>query len=707
MYSLNNNLLVLVILLVLAGGILMMSVGTGEVEQNAQWQAPQFEFTLWTDTLDNNRFANVPVVHISDQEAARASMLVLQNQRELLPVRKLHDKVFGLLMIGKPVPVFEAYLRRYTRLDTVIWVEKCRDYSSSVFQDCSHIMVSVSHSLESSQDLKMLLQRIESERRAILVCFDTPDLLVAISDHHSLVLAPGSFQASQEFAAQLLFGGQEATRGIPPDLGGDTGFSRSYSIPKIRMGYIDPEYVGMSSDTLAQIDQIIQEAIASYALPGCQVLVARQGQVVYHKSFGYHTYRRQAPVRLDDLYDVASITKIAGTTLASMKMVEEGKISLTDQIGDYLRDHEYETKEGIVTDTLTENQWKDLLESDSMLSGREVHPWNDSLLLYPRMVRKGKRKNRSKIFTLRLGELLTHTSGLRAGLNVYPYQQQLGSGMYHSECNDQFSVPVASDFFLDHQYLDSLWNDTKALNPDSGGYRYSCINMILLQRVLDSVNQENISVFLDREFYQRLGLQTLGYMPLGRVASGRIAPTTVDRWRGQLLCGTVHDPTAALFGGVSGNSGLFSNAHDLGILGQMWLNGGSYGGQQYLAEETVALFTKRTRGHRGLGFDMAPRAGAYLMAESASLHTYGHTGFTGTCMWVDPVHDLVFIFLSNRIHPSQDNNRINDMRVRQRVHQVVYDALGVPADPLRIPEVPPVKPERRSQVAVRQIVFAP
>lgn len=707
MFNLKDSLLVLAIPLVLGGILLAMGAVGGEKEPDVKWQSPQFEFTVWTDTLTDARFANIPVVHISDREAARASMLVLNNSQGQLPVQDLNDKTFGLLMVGKPVPVFEAYLSRYTALDTVIWVEQSSEYSHAAFQDCSHIIVSVSQGMESAYSLKMLMNRIEKYRTGLMVCFDLPDILQGLTDHHSIILAPHSYQVSQEAAAQLVFGGQEASRGIPADLAQSLQLSKSHPIQKIRFGYTDPEYVGMSSDTLANIDRIIKEAIGDYAMPGCQVLVARQGQVVYHKSFGYHTYKQEKPVRLDDLYDVASITKVAGTTLASMKMLEDGQIDLDGEVGDYLEDHAYEATRYWETDTLTLEEWKVMLGEDSTLADTDARPWRDSLMLFPRIVRRGRRELRSKVFDLNVEELLTHTTGLKSGLNIYPYQRFIRSTMYDADYSDRFSVPVAQNFYLDHHYLDSLWNDTKAMEPDSTGYRYSCVNMILMQRVIDSLNQENISTYLDREFYQKLGLQTLGYNPLDRIPSGRITPTASDRWRGQLLCGTVHDPTAALFGGVSGNSGLFSNAHDLGILGQMWLNGGTYGGQRFLKGQTVELFTRRTRGHRGLGFDMAPRTGAYLMAESASLRTYGHTGFTGTCIWVDPVHDLVFVFLSNRIHPSVNNNRLNDMRIRQRVHQVVYDALGVPKDPLREPGAPQIRFNTRPAVEMREIVYAP
>lgn len=707
MFQAKESLLILAVPILLGGILLAMSAGSKERDYSTQWQAPQYEFTVWTDTVADARFANIPVVHISDREAARASMLVLQNSQGHLPIGALGDKSFSLLILGKPTPVFEAYLSRYTRLDTVIWVEESNEVNLAAFHKSSHIILAVNQSVESAYSLKALTEKLDKYKTVILTCFDHFELLSGVKNHHSIILAPNHYQVAQEAAAQLIFGGQDFSRGIPADISASLGLSKAYRIPKTRLGYSDPEYVGMSSDTLAMIDQIIKEGIQEFAMPGCQVLVAKEGQIVYHKSFGYHTYQQENPVRLDDLYDVASITKVAATTLATMKMTEEGKISLGAVVGDYLHNRKYEATKYWVTDTLKLAEWKELIGADSTLADEDARPWRDSLVLLPRMVRGGHREMNSDVFNISIEELLTHTSGLRSGLNIYPYQRYLKSAMYDAEYSERFSVPVAQNFYLDGHYLDSLWNDTKAMEPDSSGYRYSCVNMIVMQRVIDSLNQVNLGTYLDNEFYRDLGLQTMTYNPLEKFSTEQIAPTSSDRWRGQLLCGTVHDPTAALFGGISGNAGLFSNAHDLGIMGQMWLNKGTYGGKRFLEDHTVEKFTKRTRGHRGLGFDMAPRHSSYLMAESASLQTYGHTGFTGTCIWVDPATDLVFVFLSNRIHPSVNNNRLNEMRIRQRVHQAVYNALGIPADPLRIPNAPQIPQGERPQMLSREVVFAP
>ncbi len=207
--------------------------------------------------------------------------------------------------------------------------------------------------------------------------------------------------------------------------------------------------------------------------------------------------------------------------------------------------------------------------------------------------------------------------------------------------------------------------------------------MILLQMAMDSITHQSLGQHLNDNFYKPLGLANLQYNPASRVKGERLIPTEYDaHWRKQLLKGHVHDPAAALMGGVAGNAGLFSNANDLAILFQMLLNGGEYGGRRYLNPETVSHFTGRKAGHRGLGFDKPPVNGRYIIARDASKESYGHTGFTGTCVWVDPENELIFIFLSNRIYPDADNWKINQMRIRSRMHQAVYEALekGNPID---------------------------
>jgi len=284
---------------------------------------------------------------------------------------------------------------------------------------------------------------------------------------------------------------------------------------------------------------------------------------------------------------------------------------------------------------------------------------------------------------LSLAELLTHHSGLAPALPVYPYivyrrRGQRRFGRYFQPRPDStYSIKVAKQFYLNREFADSLWEHTKAMKVDTNkAYRYSDANLVLVQQAIDSINGYSLARYLQENIYGPLGMQRTGYLPLERFKAEEIVPTENDQgWRFQLLRGYVHDETASLLGGVSGNAGLFTSAHELGHLFQMLLNGGSYGGKQYFSPGLVRTFTRRQAGHRGYGFDLPPYQGDYYLSRYASRESYGHTGFTGTCVWVDKEEELVYIFLSNRIHPRDNNQMINTLAVRQRVHDVVYQAM--------------------------------
>ncbi|MCB0836484.1 MAG: serine hydrolase [Bacteroidetes bacterium] len=684
MLSLRDGLYILLIPM-LAGLILLgISVDFSDSDYPPIHSYQTFEVTVWGDTTRDFSSNAVRVVNLSSRETFTASTILLKNEGDMIPFKQLRQKSFSVLTIGNPVPAFEKYLNYYTYVSSQhIRLADEADLDELGF--FNPIIVALNHPQENRYEIASLLEKLREKSEVVVVNFGDYEILKPLAGYPALLQAPNSQIQAQEVAAQALFGGVALNRGVPEYITTELGLRRNYETTTTRLGYTDPEYVGISSDSLMLIDQIINEGIANYAMPGCQVLIAKGGKVIYNKSFGYHTYDRKRPVRENDLYDLASITKVAATTLASMKLYDEGKLNLDSRLTDYFEDTSYDPAPSKVYDTVPYLSYQIFLDSmkrnpeGARYTNRDTIRYQDSLMLVGRYIHSPNRSKRvSPVFKASMVDLLTHTSGLQASLPITPYQRYINSELYSDTYDDNYSVPVANRFYMRHNYMDSLWNDTKRLRRDSARYLYSCVNMILMQRVIDSINNRPINEFVEEEFYNGLGMQTMCYNPRERFDPERLVPTASDRWRGQLLCGTVHDPTAALMGGISGNAGLFSNANDLAILSQMLLNGGEYGGERFLSDTTVELFTNRVRGHRGLGFDKPPRTTSYIIGESASLASYGHTGFTGTCFWVDPENDLVYIFLSNRIHPSVKNTRINEMRIRQRVHQVVYNAMGVP-----------------------------
>ena len=666
-----------------------------------------FEYTVWGDSTPNGKVGSFRMVQLSDREITKASLLVLQNQQKMIPFVQPQRKHFFLISVGKALPRLKGTLNLYTSVPTVHF-ESISDIEIPNLKTFNPIIVALNEPEDNPFLVREFLEELRQSSEVVIVNFGDHDILRPIADFPTIVQTPNNRGITQELVGQLLFGGVGAYRSIPEEMAADLKLERNYQIAKTRLAYSEPEYVGISSDSLAQIEAIVGEAMDNFAVPGCQVLIAKEGHVIYHQAFGYHTYDRKEPVRKSDLYDLASITKVASTTLAAMKLYEEGRMKLDDPLKEYFVDQTYIPSPYKVFDTLSyEAYFAALAQPDSLADSLKQYVssdtirFQDSMYLVGRWIRPRRIPRQSRIFDIPLSELLTHTSGLQASLPLYTFQNFRNQHMYKASFTSDYPIAVAERMYLNQTYMDSLWNVAKGLRRDSARYRYSCVNMILLQKAIDSLNRQPINEFLDTAFYGPLGLQTACYNPRELFDPERIVPTSSDRWRGQLLCGTVHDPTAALMGGISGNAGLFSNANDLAILFQMLLNGGSYGGQRFLEDSTVELFTRRQKGHRGFGFDKPPRQADYIVAESASYNSFGHTGFTGTCVWADPENDLIFVFLSNRIHPSVKNYKLNELRIRQRIHQVVYNALGIP---YRV--MPPSqyrRPNRQLFTKVRQL----
>jgi beta-N-acetylhexosaminidase len=393
--------------------------------------------------------------------------------------------------------------------------------------------------------------------------------------------------------------------------------------------------VGTSPAWLA-IDSIVNDGLAKRAYPGCEVLAIQNGEIKYHKAFGHIEFDpRSLPITLESIYDLASVTKISATTVSLMKLYEQGKIGLDNTLGDYLPFTRGTDKAG-----------------------------------------------------LKIREVLLHQAGLNPYISFYNEtidpQTKMPSPEFYSDKRDSFfTIPVARNVWLRRD-----WNDTmlkrivqSKLGP-TPKYVYSDNDFILLGKVVEAVSGMPLDQFAQKTFYNPLGMTTTGFKPWQRFGLERTVPTEEDKYfRRQLLRGYVHDEGAAMFGGVSGHAGLFSNAYDLSLLYQMLLNGGELNGERYLKPETIKLFTAYSSdiSRRGLGFDKpekdnAGRAEPYPSVLS-SPSTFGHTGFTGTCVWVDPQSKLVYIFLSNRVYNTRDNNLLGKLNIRGKIQDAIYKAL--------------------------------
>lgn len=387
----------------------------------------------------------------------------------------------------------------------------------------------------------------------------------------------------------------------------------------------------------AAIDSIVADAISRKAFPGCVVLAVHRGAILYHKAFGHYRYGPSPAMSPESIFDLASVTKTSATTIAIMKLYEEGKLDLQKKLGDYL-------------------------------------PWV-----------RGTNKAHLRIF-----DILLHEAGLVPFIPFYKETIDSITGIpnpaiYSNRQRPGFTVRVAENLYLRDDWQDTLLNRILAspLGP-KGKYVYSDNDFIFLGKIVETLSGMPLNEYVQNRFYSRLGMATTGFTPLARYAADRIVPTEEEKYfRRQLLDGDVHDEGASLFGGVAGHAGLFSNAYDLAMLYQMLLNGGELNGRRYLKPETISYFTayhsKTSR--RGLGFDKPEKDNATRKepypALSASPQTFGHTGFTGTCAWVDPEYDLIYIFLSNRVYPTRENTRFAQLNVRSKIHEAIYRTLDL------------------------------
>lgn len=384
---------------------------------------------------------------------------------------------------------------------------------------------------------------------------------------------------------------------------------------------------------IADLDRYLEGAVSKGVFPGCQVLAMKDGQVVYKKNIGNYNYGKpEQPVDDNTIYDLASVTKIAATTLAVMKLYEEGKISLTAPLSTYLA--------------------------------------------------RVKGTNKANI---RINEILLHQAGLKAWIPFYRStlddKAQPKPHIYAAVRSANYTVPVASGMFMNKNYVDSVW--TMIMESPLGGrsYVYSDLDFLFLQEVVETVSKKPLDQYVSEHFYEPLGLRNTMYNPWSKNLQQRCAPSERDNYfRYQPVQGYVHDMGAAMLGGVAGHAGLFSNAEDVALIMQMLLNKGTYRGRQYLRPETVNLFTKYNSGisRRGYGFDKPEkRAGdGGPASDLASKASFGHQGFTGTCAWADPQTGIVFVFLSNRTNPTAENGQINKLSIRTIAQSYIYKALG-------------------------------
>ena len=485
-------------------------------------------------------------------------------------------------------------------------------------------------------------------------------LVPALNQASAVVLGHSSEADIQQYVAGVIFAKVPAQGKLSMSIGNlyQAG-EGSVITPGMKPGRIIPEDLGMKSNELHRIDAIVKGGLAAGAYPGCQVLVLKDGQTVYDKCFGTHSDKDTTAVRPTDMFDLASLTKTTATLLAVMKLYDTGKLKLTDKVSQYLP-----------------------------------------------ILRNTNKKN------ITIKDLLLHESGLPPYIRFYleaidpnsvhgPYAQSWVDEWHRTQVSEHsyycssfkfkkslvaekessaYNLHVADKMWLNKSFKNTILQKIARCDMDSKRYVYSDLGFILLQQVVEAIVKLPMDLYLAKEFYAPMGLQRTMYLPLLRYSKQEIMPTAAnDFLRRQDLCGYVHDETAACMGGISGNAGLFSTATEVAKIYQMMLNGGEWKGKRYLSEATCRLFTTETSAisRRGLGFDKPNLKDLKNSpcAPSAIGAVYGHTGFTGTCAWVDPEHGTVYVFLSNRLCPNVWNTKLTEMNIRTNIQEAIYKSL--------------------------------
>lgn len=619
---------------------------------------------------------NPKEAQILSQQLLEQSLSLVRNVEGVLPLQHLEQKRIAAISINSTGASFLNTLKKYAEVDTFQSALASDDELQERLEELSaydHVIVGL-HGAQKTQGRNYgihdrditFLQQLSEKTKVHVVLMANPYALrnMAVEifvNLQSLLLTYGDSHLIQSLAAQAIMGGIGVEGRLSIDINDYLKEGLCHTTRPSRLAYTDvPEIVGMDSQVLRGIDTIVEEMISEQMAPGCQVLVARKGKVVWSKSYGYHTYDKKSRVDQQDVYDVASVTKIAATVPLIMQQKDAGALNINAPLVRYLPELEGTDKSPLTLKEVLLHQ-----------SGLESHIGFDFKLIDEEKLEENLfHKGYTSRYSIKL------TPGIYM-TNRYTYRK----GYLSDSANAHFDTKVAQSIYTFSGYKQEMYHmiDTLPLRGNKR-YQYSDLGFYYALRVLENTTQQSIDTLADTRLYSPLGMNNTMYNPLRKLEKSRIVPT-VDEvfFRRQLLQGYVHDQGAALMGGVAGHAGLFSNANDLAKLLQMYLNDGFYGGDNYILPQTIAYFTQHTAHdfRRAVGFDKPEThpERPQPTCVSAPPCAFGHTGFTGAGIWADPENELIYIFLSNRVHPHAYNNQFSKADIRPRIQQVIYDAI--------------------------------
>ncbi|MBI2268726.1 MAG: serine hydrolase [Bacteroidetes bacterium] len=591
---------------------------------------------------------NTPQADLINRKLVEASLTLLQNKNNVIPLQKLDTLKIASLSLGyKTTNQFQEMLGYYAPvkhfgLDRTAKPSEC-DSVVKWLKAYNLVVVHVNNTNNSpvknfgfTDQSSKVLQEVMRQNKTIVNVSANPYILLRIDSLQNadgVILSYEDNELTQSLSAQLIFGAIGVNGKLPVTASANFKFGSGIETTGLgRFKYTIPEELGLSSSDFDRIDTIALYGIKEKAYPGCEILVAKEGKVIYLKSFGYHTYENKRAVTNTDIYDLASVTKIAASAPSLMKMVEEHKIKLDDRLCYHLPELEGTNKANII-----------------------------------------------------IREMMAHQAGLRDWIPFWLHTVKKGQykpGIYSKTQSDSFPVRVANDMYIRKNYTDTIYKEiANSEVKEAGRYKYSDLGYYYLKKIIEQKTGMPLNEYVSKNFYTPLGLSTMSYLPRARFELTRIPPTEYDvKFRKQLVHGDVHDQGAAMMGGVGGHAGLFANANDLAILTQMFMQKGEYGGVRYLDTAIVSEFTRCqycTDNRRAVGFDK-PETNSTKespVCDCVSYLSYGHSGFTGTITWADPAKNLVYVFLSNRVYPDAEINKLSKMGIRSKIQKEIYNAI--------------------------------
>ncbi len=589
---------------------------------------------------------------LNKRNLTKASLTVLNNQDQSIPIKDLTGRNMASLAIGVDGKTrFQERISDYVEMphfvlplnassELIAEIKKQLNAYDKVIVSWHQVSRRPSNNNKYGPEMIALLNELAASKQAILTVFRnayTLDKLSNSTNFKAILLAYFDSELTQDMAAQLLFGAYGATGKLPVTINKSYPVGDGNSTTSLgRFEYTLPEAVGLNGKFLHHgIDSLIDIAIAQKAIPGAQVLVAMKGKVIFHKAYGLHSYFDTVSVKLSDIYDFASITKVTTSLPIIMKLIEERKIDLDVPIATYIP-----------------------------------------------LLRNSDKAN------LTLREILAHQARLKPWIPYWKNtvsKKGIGfkSKTFSKDSSNKYPVKVLNDLFLHKNYRKKMFKAIKNSPLEAEAkYKYSGLAFYLFPTMIEEITGEKYEKYLYHNLYDPIGANSLKYKPDRYLPLERIVPTEYDlSFRYRLLHGTVHDEGAAMMDGMSANAGLFGNANDLAKLFQFYMNMGSYGGKDIIDKGIVKDFTSYqypdNDNRRGLGFDKP--ALTYVpngnTAKDASEQSFGHTGYTGTRAWADPKYELVYIFLSNRVHPSRTNTRLYKLNTRTDIEHIIYQAI--------------------------------